>query len=240
MSSRTNHRRSGKGRRKGPSRSGGSANDRLLVASTKATGSTNTFFPKEDFARRMGSWILTQTPPRVIANQIYWVKAQNQATTTVSTTVPTEFTQAFTLSQFTNSAGLSGFFDQYCIYSALVEVNFNYTGTTPGGFGTMYTAIDYDNVANLASATAYQAYESVLTTKPTVGESVQRLIHPAVAPALYSGSAFNNFGISRMWVDCANTSTPHYGFRSYFVSNVGTVLTATFDMTCIIGFRNNI
>jgi len=212
----------------------------MMIASTKSTGVADVSFPREDLFRRQASWLLTQTPPRNISNQIYWVKSQLELTQTISASVPTEFNTSFALSGLTDTAGLAGFFDQYCIYSVIASITFNYSGTTPSGLGTMLTAIDYDNVGNLGSFAAVEAYESCLATKVSPTQSVQRLIHPAVAPALYSGSAFNNFGISRMWVDSANTATPHYGFRSYFISNVGTTLTAVYDFTFVVGFRNTI
>jgi hypothetical protein len=216
------------------------ANDLMVIASTKTTSAAEVSFPKEDFFRRMGSWILTQTPPRVLSNQIYWIQGKVETGQTISASVPTEVNFAFHFSDLTNLVGIAAFFDQYCIYSVVMNINFNYSGTTPSGLGTCFTAIDFDNIANLGSATAIEAYESCLTTKVTSSQSIQRLVHPTVAPALYSGSAFTNFGISRMWVDCANTGTPHYGMRSYFISNVGTTLTANFDFNFVVGLRNNI
>lgn len=226
------------GRRNGP-RVTGSPNDILMVASTRSTGAAEVSFPKEDMVRKQGSWLLTQTPPRSIANQIYWIKGNVEGSATVSASVPTEVNKAFTLSDLTDLAGLTAFFDQYCLYSVIVNVNFNYTGTTPSGLGTMATAIDFDNVANLGTISAIEAFESCLITKVTASQSVQRLIHPCVAPALYGGSTFSAFGLQRSWVDSASPGTPHYGFRSFFISNVGTTLTATYDFTYVVGFRNN-
>jgi len=218
--------------------SGQNANDLMMIASTRSTGVADVSFPKEDLLRHQGSWLLTQTPPRSISNQIYWVKATNEKTVTVSASVPTEFTLNFNLADFAYTAPLAGYFDQYCIYSVVVNINFNYTGATPSGLGTMITAIDYDNVAFLGNYSLYEAYESALVTKVTPTQSVQRLVKPATAPALYTGSAFSAFGISRMWVDSASPATPHYGFRSFFISNTGTTLTATYDYHAVFGFRN--
>lgn len=225
-------------RRRSQRRQPQNTNDMMMISSTRSTGAAEVSFPREDLVRRQGSWLLTQTPPRSISNQIHWVKGTNEKSTTISASVPTEFTINFNLSDFTNLAGLAGYFDQFCIYSATVNINFNYTGATPNALGTMITAIDYDNVTFLGAFSEYEAYESALTTKVTATQSVQRLIKPCVAPALYSGSAFTNYGISRMWVDSASPGTPHYGFRSYFISNTGTTLTATFDYHCVFGFRN--
>jgi hypothetical protein len=233
-----------KGRKKGKGKAGarqlGSANDRMQIASTRGTGVAEVSFPREDYARSRVSWALTQTPPRSVGNLIHWVRGCNQSAVTVSASAPTEQTQTFAVSALTDLANLIASFDQFCIYSVVVSINFNYTGTTPSGLGTMYTAIDLDNAANLGNVLLYQGYESVLVTKVTPTQSVQRLIHPCVSPALYGGSTFNAFGIGRFWVDSASPATPHYGFRSFFISNVGTTLTATYDMTYIIGLRNNI
>lgn len=104
----------------------------------------------------------------------------------------------------------------------------------------MYSCIDFDNSSSLGSLAAYQAFESCLSSKPTVDQSFQRLVHPAVSTALYGTSTPTNFGLVRTWIDCNSPTTPHYGIRYYFTNNVGTVLTAQFDITYIIGFRNNV
>lgn len=237
MSKINRSRKNGKG---GRNSRRANANDLMVIASTKTTASAETTFPKEDLFRRKSSWLLTQSPPRVIGNQIYWIQGKVETSGTVSASVPTEFNFAFHFSDLTNLVGLASFFDQYCIYSVVVSINFNYSGTTPSGLGTMFTAIDFDNIATLGSAALIESYESCLTTKVTATQSVQRLVHPCISPALYSGSAFTNFGLLRGWVDSANTGTPHYGFRSYFISNVGTTLTVNYDFNFVIGLRNSI
>jgi len=215
-------------------------NDSMMVSSTRGSAIAQVDFPKEDFFRRNRSWQLTQSPPKSVSNQIHWVKTTFNSAQIISTVAPTEVNFSFALSDFVDTAGLAGFFDQFCIYSAIVNVSFNYSGTTPGGLGQVVTAIDYDNVGNLGLLSAVQAFESALTTKIVPDQSIQRLIHPTVSPALYNGTLFTDFGLSRMWIDSASPATPHYGFRSFYISNVGTVLTAQYDRTCVIGFRNNI
>lgn len=217
-------------------------NDTMVIASTRATGVAEVSFPREDLFRRMRSWTLTQSPPRVLSNQIFWIQGKRESTTTISTTAPTEFNLAFFLSDVVDISGLAGFFDQYCIYSVVVNINFNYSGTTLGGLGTMFTAIDFDNVGNIGGPDAIEAYESCLTTKVVSDQSVQRLIHPCVAPSLYTtaSAVLAGYGVERLWIDSANISVPHYGFRSFFISNVGTTLTAIYDVNYVFGFRNNL
>jgi hypothetical protein len=216
-------------------------NDLLMLASVRPVGAADVSFVKEDLYRRQGSWALTQTPPRSVSNQIYWVKANSETTSTVSTSVPMEVNFSFTLQQFPNLVSLSSYFDQYCIYSAIVNITFQLTGSSGSvsGLGTMLTAIDYDNITNLGSFSSLEAYESCLATKVTATQCVQRLIKPAVAPALWGGSSFNAYGISRMWCDSATTTTPHYGFRSFLIGNTAAVLTVNYDIVGILGFRNN-
>jgi hypothetical protein len=212
----------------------------MVLASTRSVSAAQNNFPREDLFRRTQSWLLTQSPPRSISNQIYWVQGKVEVNQTISASAPTETNFAFHFSDLTNLAGLASYFDQYCMFSVVVNLNFNYNGATPGALGNVVTAIDFDNIATLGSLSAIEAYESALTSKINTTQSIQRLIHPAVSPALYGGSSFNAFGISRMWVDSANTGVPHYGYRSFFVSNLGTTLTATYDFNFVIGLRNNI
>lgn len=215
-------------------------NDSLMVSNATTGPRDQTQFPREDLLRRQGSWLLTQTPPRSIGNHITWVSGRSESTVTLSTSAPVENNFSFAATDIPQLSGLLGYFDQYCIYSVLVAVNFNYNGTTPGALGTMVTAIDYDNVTNLGTFNAIESYQSAVVTKVTPMVSLVRLIKPAVATALYSGASFNNFGILRAWVDSASSAAPHYGFRSFFISTSSTTVVATFDKTYVIGFRNNV
>lgn len=214
----------------------------MVIQSTRSTATAQVAFPKEDLNRRYRAWILSQSPPRVLSNQIFWIQGKRQSTQVISTTAPTEYNLAFYLTDVVDISGLAGYFDQYCIYSVVVNLSFNYSGTTPSGLGTCFTAIDFDNIGNLGSSDALESYESCLSSKVLADQSIQRLIHPCVAQALYTtaGPAFAGFAVSRSWIDSANTSIPHYGYRSFFISNVGTTLTALFDVNYVFGFRNNL
>jgi hypothetical protein len=216
----------------------------MQVASSRTASAAQTQFPKEDLVRRNRSWLLTQSPPRSIANQIYWVRGNFQlaAGTGISNSVPSELNFSFAFSDLVDNVGLATYFDQYCIYSVVITVTANYiaSNTNSTGFGTCTTAIDFDNVTPLGSYPLIVAYESAQTTELTLGTSIQRLIHPCVAQAVYSGSAFSNFAVSRTWIDSTNTSTPHYGFRSIFVNNGVAGFKVDYNASYIVGLRNNI
>jgi len=214
--------------------------DRELVASSRTTGKESTNFPAEDMLRSAPSMSLTQTPPKNIRGQIHWVQAQYSRVSTLSNTVNSEVNYTFALSDISSLNGLTGYFDQYCIYAVVVTVQCNDVGvsaTTETGRG--YTAIDYDNIANIGSEAAIQAFGTCVAFVP--GRSVQqRLIKPCVAPAIYNtGSVFTGYGVARAWLDCSSNQIPHYGFRSYFAANGVSGLNIDYIITYIIGFRNN-
>jgi hypothetical protein len=151
---------------------------------------------------------------------------------------------SFQFADLTTLVGLAPFFDQYCIYSVTVNVTPDYegAGSTLYTFGSVATAIDYDNTTSLGGGfNALLGYSSAVVAELNTGQSIQRYIKPCVAPALYNASAaFSGYGVSRMWIDSASTSVPHYGFRAIFVSNSVSGLSITYDVNYVIGLRNNI
>jgi hypothetical protein len=216
--------------------------DQMIVNSSRASGPGQTNFCREDLGRRPTRWLLVETPPKVIGNQIHWIKATSQfQRQTISTTVQTEANYAFAFTDLPNVSGLAAFFDQYCIYAVSISLTPNYIegGSNSVGFGSMCTALDYDNVNNLGSITAVAAFGTSQMVELSMGQTVQRFLKPAVAPALYGGSAFTSFGVARTWIDSASPSVPHYGFRSIFANNQVAGLVINYDVTYIIGLRNN-
>jgi len=198
--------------------------------------------PNQDFTRRMPSWLLSQSPPRAIRNQIYWVQGKVQNTLAISTSAPTESNYSFQFSDLTDLVGLSAYFDQYCVYSVTMNITPDYegAGSTLYTFGSVCTAIDYDNNATIGSFAKVESFSSAVVCELNTGQSLQRYVKPCVAPAIYnSGAAFSGYGVSRAWVDSSSTSVPHYGLRTIFISNTVSGLSVTFDANYIIGLRNN-
>jgi hypothetical protein len=198
-------------------------------------------FPREDLARPIPDWRLTQVPP-IPRNNITWIQGKRQVVNTISNSVPSEFNLTFFFSDLVDLVGLAGFFDQYCIYSVTVSItpNFEGAGSTLYSFGTCATAIDYDNAGNLGSLNAVEAFESCVITELSPGQTIMRYVKPCVAPALYTSSAaFSGYGVERLWVDSSVTTVPHYALRSFFVNNTVSGLSCTFDLSYVVGLRNN-
>jgi len=226
-------------------RDGGSqsATDRHIAQSAQVVGRGEVIVPSADFGRKAPSWMLTQTPPRNLRNQIIWVQGKLQTSLSISNTVPTESNVFFKFSDLTDLVGLAGFFDQYCIYSVTVNVtpDFEGAGSTLYTFGSVATAIDYDNITNLGQFALLEAYNSCVVAELTPSQSLQRYLKPCVAPALYTTTpAFSGYGVQRMWIDSSVTSVPHYGFRSIYISNSVSGLSVTYDFNYVVGLRNNI
>jgi hypothetical protein len=214
----------------------------MIALSSQVSGKATVLAPAVDYSRRQPSFQLIQTPPKNFMDQIHWVRGKTQVVNTISTSAPTEANYSFTLAGLTDLAGLNGFFDQYCLYSITVSItpSFEGAGSTLYTFGTCFTAIDYDNVTTLGTSAAIQAYNSCVTFEISPGQSIQRFYKPCVAPAIYNSSAaFSGYGVSRCWIDSAQTSVPHYGFRSLFISNTVSGLSCTYDFDVVVGFRNN-
>jgi hypothetical protein len=198
--------------------------------------------PQADYERGVPSWDLVQHPPS-LRNNITWVQGKVQIVQTISNSVPTEANQQFQLSFLADLVGLASYFDQYCIYAitASIAPSFEGAGSALYTFGTCITAIDYDNVSNLGSFAAVEAYNSAVVLEMTSGNAIQRFLKPCVAPALYTaGASFSGYGVKRMWIDSSVTTVPHYGLRILFISNSVSGLTATIDLNYVVGFRNNI
>jgi len=216
--------------------------DREITSSSQVAGKGMTLAPALDYTRRQPSFQLVQTPPRNFMDQIHWVRGKVQSTITVSNTAPTESNYTITLSGLVDLVGLASYFDQYCIYSltANISPSFEGAGSTLYTFGTCFTAIDYDNVTPLGSVSAIEAYNSCVVFEMSAGQSIQRFLKPCVAPALYNSSAaFSGYGVARTWIDSASTGVPHYGFRTFFISNTVSGLSCTVDLDVVVGFRNN-
>lgn len=238
MPSKQNRRSSRSSKNRNPS-----STDRAIAQSATVVGRAMVEVPSMDFGRRPPSWLLNQQPPRSLRNQLYWVQGKTSTQLTISNSVPTEHNLSFQFSDVTDLVGLAAFFDQYCLYSVTVNItpDFEGAGSTLYTFGQAATAIDYDNVTNLGSLAQILAYSSCVQQEMTSGQSLQRYVKPCVAPALFtSGAAFSGYSVQRMWVDSSITSVPHYGFRSFFVSNTVNGLSVTYDINYVIGLRNNI
>jgi len=175
--------------------------------------------------------------PKNLLTQIHWLSTSLQFTTALANNAITEFNFPFSLGDLPLASSITGLFDQYAIFAVYIRTIINYSTTSAVVSPTYVTAIDYDNVANIGNIATLRTYSTQLTTP--IAEVQERYIEPCNAPALYSGSAFTHYGQARMWVDSANNSTPHYGFRCIIQAlGAGVTGLAAFECTYVVCARN--
>lgn len=214
--------------------------DGEILKSHKSTGST-TNVVSSDLKMRRQNFNIVEVPRMPIGNQTYWCELSYDEPLSLSTTTAAnEYNRAFLGSNFNGFSNAATFFDQYCIYAVTVSVS-SLMVSASFGAAQCYTAIDYDNVANIGK-TGIQAYTSCVLTPigADATSSLVRFIKPCIAPQVTSSNLPVAGGISRSWLDIAYPSVQHYGLRMIFdgfSANVTNGIHVSY--TAVIGLRNN-
>lgn len=175
--------------------------------------------------------------PKNMQTQIHWLQTTQIYSQALANNAITEANLQFQLNATAIASGVTTLFDQYAIFAVYVRATVNSTSPVSTNTQQFITAIDYDNITNLGSTSTLAGYSTALTT--SLAETHERYIEPCNAPALYSGSTFSHYGQARMWVDCSNPGTPHYGLRCIvFALGSGVTGNVTFDISYVICARN--
>jgi len=211
------------------------ATDQLILNSGKATGAQTDINPM-DVQARTQNWQLVQTPPRNLINQICWIRQTYSETVAVlASGVYTEKNVAYQANNLPSVSTFLGTFDQFCIYAVTTTVSMD-SSTSSSAPVTVYTAIDYDNVASIG-LTGIESYSNLLQSVITPTTSVVRFIKPCVATNLYGSSGFGSYGTTRCWINSNSGSTQHFGFRSVFIQPISQTI-VRLSHSFIIGLRN--
>jgi hypothetical protein len=222
-----------KGRGKKASRGGSLAVDRVVAHSTEGTGA-NTTFIETDFSYRRQNMNMVQVPPKSIGNQIFWTKCSLNNNFSTSSSSNTENNLQFSLNSLPGYTNWTGSFDQYCIYA----VSCSFTSIS-GAAGTLWTAIDYDNVANIGLNAILQ-YNTFNAAQLSSNDSVVRYVKPCLDPITYA----SNYGSGRLWLDSGSPGAVHYGLRViagvFFLNNSAVASGVQYNLTYVLGFRNSI
>lgn len=218
-----------------------------LLLGTRSGMPQNVIRNPVDYSSRIPAFSVTQSPPRNLRNQIYWFqKSITYANAlSISATGYTEQNVQFTLATMLPSeyTAFISLFDQYCIHTIVIHINVtNSLLNFSGSAGRLTTAIDYDNIANLGTEVAVQEFSTSQTVEVSQGTCVERVIRPCVDMTIYQASS-SGYGPTRVWLDSASPSVPHYGLRTFWINNSyasGGGLLADYLITSIIGFRQSI
>jgi hypothetical protein len=192
-----------------------------------------------DFTFRPAGYALSQSPPKNIRSHIVWLEVSLLKTSgaNISTSVDTEYGQSFQINDLSYASQFASLFDQYCIYS--VVVNFSFRNGNSNSIGRFVTAIDTDNVTSLGSEAAMAAFSTAETTSLRPETTIQRYINPSISSFAYQGSG-TGYAPARAWCDLANTSIAHYGIRAYATGNSASGFVMDVSCTYVIGLRYQI
>lgn len=125
------------------------------------------------------------------------------------------------LSDFAGYSSFAAIFDQYRIKEILVRIKarsnavsvFN-TASPNGSVPTAYIVRDLDDATALGAVSDALQYDNCQTFNGE--EDCVVRYTPAVTPAVYGGGAFSGYAVeqaSKMWLDIANVTIPHYGLK---------------------------
>lgn len=170
----------------------------------------------------------------------HWVQDSYETTISISNSSPTYYGLAFLLNAFNALNNMVSYWDQYCIYSAVVRIYTGYVASQPYSLGEITTCLDFDNITSLGSYQSYLDYSSAVECVLMPGKSYERFLKPTVAAEVYNGSASTAYGLTRSWIDSGSSAIPHYGFRAAFQNNGLSGAAVVVSVTVIAGFRNSI
>jgi hypothetical protein len=209
------------------------------MSSAKATGST-TNVVSSDLRLKRQNFNIVSTPPRSLGNQTFWARLSlADLSYSVSSSSISENNLVFNASSFYGFSAAATFFDQYCIYAVTVTYSSQLATSVPIH---IYTAIDYDSVANVGIAGIQQFTSFNETVLGGNGQdSLVRFLKPCIAPQVTNSSNLPIAGgVGRSWLDSAYPSVNHYGVRmilNIYTSTLSSVVNAT--VSAVLGFRNN-
>jgi hypothetical protein len=178
--------------------------------------------------------------PEMRRNKVYSMIKTNVSSVTTSATVDTSAAFNWSVSgvnglSAADITAVTTLFDSWRIIAVEFTIIPNYNSATSL---PLYSVIDYDDSTVLPAVGNATAYDTVMVTQG--GAVHTRILQPRCADALYSGSAFTNYGqeLPGKWCDLSSSSTPHYGVKFYLPAN-SSIQTLTTVSRIVYQFKNN-
>lgn len=200
----------------------------------------NTILSLQDRFDSSQNQLVPSSIPKSIARQCYWYKGSYTLTQLVSSpSVPVAQSYTFNVAGLNDASSLSAVFDQYAIVAATVRImpQDNFATSATNRPGTLISVIDHDDASGLVSLAQAQEYATKLETAGTIGHT--RVLMPRVAAALYGGSAFTSYGNTRMYIDAASLSVPHYGVKAFASQSAGQAFVYDVVVELVVHWRDS-
>lgn len=142
----------------------------------------------------------------------------------------------FRLSDVPGASEFTTLYDQYQIKAVKYTLIPKFTNMTlnvnPAGgainsaiLGNVWSVIDYDDLT--PALTLNQLLEYQNTKRTQMNKLHSRYFKPKVLTGIVNsaGVVLNNTAKKNQWLDCATSSTPHYGLKIWFDAVAGTTTT---------------
>jgi hypothetical protein len=178
--------------------------------------------------------------PEMRRNKVYSMIKTSTSSVTTSATVDTSAAFVWSVSgvnglSAADITAVTTLYDSWRIMYVEFSIipNYNAQNALP-----LYSVIDYDDATVLPAVGNATAYDTVMITQG--GQVHTRILQPRCANAVYSGTAFTNYGQEKpgKWLDLSSSGTPHYGVKFYLAAN-GNVQTLTTISRIMFQFKNN-
>jgi hypothetical protein len=169
-------------------------------------------------------------------SQIYWMRDTLTQNLTLSTSGITE--SNFIWQAATNMQQVSTYltiFDQYALHSVVITITNPNTNAGGNTLPQIFTAIDNDNIVNIGSINAIQAYGTCNVANLGPGKSVTRVVFPTTENSTGNQPYAT---LIRAWVDSMKPTIPFFGLR-FIGSSVSAAITLDFNFSFVWAFRNN-
>lgn len=152
-------------------------------------------------------------PPIGRLNDTITVQMTGTATPfiTTSTTVPTYYSTSFNLASFNSYSAFVPLFDKYRIEQIEVWLEPLAPGDATTQFGTLATCIDLDDANTPTTIAMVADHPGALVAQGSAARYHKWVPH--IAAAVYNGAFTGYANIPPTWLDCADTSVQHYGFK---------------------------
>lgn len=150
----------------------------------------------------------------------------------------TETNFAFSLASHPSASSWVSLFDQWFIPQFTVEFQSLMAPGSATSPATLYSALDFDNTANLGSLTLLEDFATCTSKVMHPQASFMRSVRPCTKPLIGSTTTV---GISRQWLDSSQSSTQNFGIRTITVGNIAS---GTYSINVVstiwFAFRNQI
>jgi hypothetical protein len=193
---------------------------------------------RADLAVRPPTTNVPEKVPKQISNKIAWDYVTLDSVVTVSTSAIVETNYVFYLGLHPQASSWAALYDQWCIPQASIQWRSEMPPGSTGASAQLYTALDFDNNANLGSIAALQDYATCKEKSMFPQASILRSVRPCNKLSV-SGTSGSFSALDRNWVDSGMPSVYWFGIRSIFQST-NTAYNVAVSLSMWFAFRNQI